>query len=155
MAAGVWPASVVFARIISSAFFLMAGASFFAIAAAFAVSVAVPFAVAAVRAFPVAVRVAVTVLSFSPATVPIPIPTITSFAVAMILARGAMTFRVTVVMVRTVCKRERRKRGEHDAGWLSVSRRCASRLAINRRGQGFSKLASWCGGMHHKWVVSR
>ena len=109
MATSVWPASVVFARIISSAFFLMAGASFFAIAAAFALSVAVPFAVAAVRAFPVAVRVAVTVLSFSPATVPIPIPTITSFTVAMILARGAMTFRVTVVVVRTVCKRERRK----------------------------------------------
>jgi len=103
MAAGVWPASVVFARMISSAFFLMAGASFFAIAAAF------PVSVAAVRAFPVAVRVAVTVLSFSPATAPIPIPTITLFAVAMVLARGAMTFRVTVVVVRTVCKRERRK----------------------------------------------
>jgi hypothetical protein len=108
MAASVWPASVVFARKLSSAFFLVAGASFFAIAAAFPISVAVPFAVAAVGAFPVAVRVAVTVLSFSSATVPIPIPTITPFAVAMVLARGAMTFRVTVV-VRTVCKRERRK----------------------------------------------
>jgi hypothetical protein len=56
------------------------------------------------------VRIAVTVVSVSPATVPVPfsVPTIT---VAMVLARGAVTFRITVmvVMMRAVCERERRK----------------------------------------------
>jgi hypothetical protein len=93
--------------VVSSAFFLMAGATFFAIAATFTF----PVAVATVWALPVAVRVAVAVLSFSPPTipVPVPIPTITSFAVAMILAGGAMTFRVIVMAVRAVCKWERRR----------------------------------------------
>jgi hypothetical protein len=38
--AGVWPASFIFARMVSSTFFLVARASFFAIAATFAVAVA-------------------------------------------------------------------------------------------------------------------
>jgi len=72
-----------------------------------AVTVAVPitvlFVVAAVRAFRVTGRVAITVLSFSlpyPVSFPTPIPMITSFAVAMVLARGVVTFRVTVVVIR-------------------------------------------------------
>ena len=40
--AGVWPASIIFARrVLSSAFFLVAGASFFAIAGTFTFAVAV------------------------------------------------------------------------------------------------------------------
>jgi len=100
-----WSSTVVFARKLSSAFFLVARASFFAITTTFTI----PVAVTTVWAFPITVRVAFTVLSVSPATVPVPIPTIT-VAVAMVLARGAVTFRVTVVVVmRTVCERERRK----------------------------------------------
>jgi len=111
--AAVWATSVVFARVVSSAFFFKARASLFAIAASFAFPVAIPFAVTPIWAFPVAVRVALAVLSLSPATVsfsiPIPVPTITSFAVAMVLARGAMTFRVAMMVMRTFCKRKRRK----------------------------------------------
>jgi hypothetical protein len=104
----VWPTSVFFARELPSAFFLVARASFM-ITTAFTVPVAIPIAVTAVWAFPITVRIAFTVVSVSPPTVPVPIPTIT-VAVTMVLARGAVTFRVTVVvMMRAVCERERRK----------------------------------------------
>jgi hypothetical protein len=113
VAAAVWAASVIFARMVSSAFVLVAGTSFFAKATAFAVLVAipftVPFAVTAVWAFPVTVGVAVAVVSFSPASVSVSIPTIASLTVAMVLARGAVTFRVTVMVMRAVCEKGRRK----------------------------------------------
>jgi hypothetical protein len=54
-------------------------------------------------------RIAFTLVSVSPATVSVPFP-ISTVAVAMVLAGGAVTFRVTVVVVmRAVCERERRK----------------------------------------------
>jgi hypothetical protein len=105
------PTPVVFTWVLPSAFFLIARASFIAITTAFTVPVAIPIAVTAVGALPLAVRIAFTLISVSPATVPVPvpIPTIT-VAVAMVLARGAVTFRVTMVVVmRAVCERERRK----------------------------------------------
>lgn len=104
-----WPTSVVFPRVLPSAFFFVPWASFVAVTTAFTVPVAIPIAITTVWAFPITVRISVTVLSVSPATVPVPIPTIT-VAVAMVLARGAVTFRVTVVVVmRAVCERGRRK----------------------------------------------
>ena len=107
LATAVWPTSVVFARKLPSAFFLVARPSFVAITTAFTI----PVAVTAVWAFPITVRIAVTVVSVSPATVPVPVPIPTITVVTMVLARGAVTFRVTVVvmMMRAVCKRERRK----------------------------------------------
>jgi hypothetical protein len=59
------------------------------------------------------VRETFAVVSVSPATVPVPfsvpVPTITPVTFAMVLARGAVTFRITVMMVRALCERERRK----------------------------------------------
>jgi hypothetical protein len=91
----------------------MARASFFAKTTAFTLPIAIPFAVTAIWAFPITVRETLAVVSVSPATVPVSFPvsvsTITSVAFAMILARGAVTFRITVMMVRAFCERERRK----------------------------------------------
>jgi hypothetical protein len=110
--AGVWPASVIFTRVLPSAFLLVARrAYFFAITTAFTIPIAIT--VSSVWAFPITVRETVAVVSVSPAAVPVPfsvpVPTITTVAVAMVLARGAVTFRITVMMVRALCERERRK----------------------------------------------
>ena len=106
-----WPTSVIFARVLPSAFLFMARASFFPITAAFTLPVTIPVAVTTICAFPITVRETLAVVSFSPATVsvPVPFPTITSVAFAMVLARGAVTFRITVMMVRAFCEGERRK----------------------------------------------
>jgi len=101
--AAVWPTSVIFARVPPSASFLVAWAPFIAITTAFTVPVAIPitilFAVTAIWAL-------TTVVSVSPATVPVPVPIAIP---AMVLTRGAVTVRVTVMMVRAVYERERRK----------------------------------------------
>jgi len=84
----------------------VAWAPFIAITTAFTViPITILFSVTAVWAL-ITVRITVTVVSVSPATVPVPVPIPIP---AMVLTRGAVTFRVTMMMVRAVCKRERRK----------------------------------------------
>ena len=120
---------------LSSTFLVVARASFLAIAATLTIPVAFPVTVAAVWAFAVG-GVPFTVVSFSSATVPVPIPvsvsTIASFAVTMVLARRAVTLGITMVVVSAVCKMGERKEVSTML-WLSVSRRCGGRLAMNRR----------------------
>jgi hypothetical protein len=79
-----WPTSVIFARVLPSAFLFVARASFFPITTAFTL----PVAVTTICAFPITVRETLAVVSFSPATVSLPVPfsTITSVAFAMVLA---------------------------------------------------------------------
>jgi len=136
---------------LSSTFLFVTRAAFFTIATTLTIpvafSIAFPVTVATVRSLAVRVGgIPFTVVSASPTTVPIPVSvsTIASFALTMVLTRRAVTLGVTVVVVRAFCKMGRRKEVSTML-WLSVSRRCAGRLAINRRRQGLSKLASWCG----------
>jgi hypothetical protein len=107
----VWPTSVVFARVLPSALFVARRAAFFTMTTALGTTT-IPIAVAAFWAFPITMRETLAVVSVPPAAVPVPVSfpvpvsTITSVAV---LARRAVTVRITVMMVRAVCKRGRRK----------------------------------------------
>jgi hypothetical protein len=122
-------ASTIVLAWLSSTFLVVARASsFLTKAATLTISVAAfPVAFAALCAFAVG-GVSFTLVSFSPATVPVPFPvsvsTIAPFTFAMVLARRAVTLRVTVVVVRAFCKIGRRKEVSTML-WLSVSRRRA------------------------------
>jgi hypothetical protein len=118
-------ASTIVLAWLSSTFLVEARASsFLTIAATLTIPVAAfpitfPVAFAAVWAFAVG-GVPFTLVSFSPATVPVPVSTIAPFALAMVLARRAVTLGFTVVMVRAFCKMGRRKEVSTML-WLSVS----------------------------------